>query len=123
MNKKMFLLRAGLAFTLLYAGIDSFFHTADWVWFVPKWAGFGVFDLETVLHIHAAFEIFLGLLLLLGRKLKWVGAVVAIDMAAIILANGLDRSYFLSTFRDVGLLCVAIYLSWTAEDDRMEIRY
>jgi uncharacterized membrane protein YphA (DoxX/SURF4 family) len=109
--KKKYLLQLGLAFTLLYAGMDSLIHTFDWVGFVPGWIeNFGIKP-ELALHAHSIVEIALGLLLLTTWKTKWVAAIAALDMAIILVANGFGRGIFLITFRDVGLLCTAIYLA------------
>lgn len=121
MDKKI-LLRVGLAFTLLFAGIDSFLNTKDWLWFVPTWVEkFGI-TTELALHAHAAVEIILGLLLLSGWKLRWAAAIVAMDMLVIIFANGWSRALFLTTFRDVGLFFTAVYLAVEKEKQDYYLR-
>ena len=109
MNKK-YLLQFGLAFTLLYAGIDSFLHPFDWVGYVPTWVQSLGFSQLLALHLHAGVELLLGALLLTGWKLKWVGLLAALDIAVIIIVNGFGRGSFLITFRDVGLVAVGLYL-------------
>lgn len=110
MNKK-YLINLGLAFTLIYAGVSSFLYPTDWVGFVPVWVEkFGTSQM-LALQMHATAELILGAWLLSNWKVKWAGAVVALDMAAILLVNGFDKSIFLVTFRDVGLLLAAIYLA------------
>ena len=110
MNKK-YLLQFGLAFVLIYAGVASFIHPLDWIGFVPSWIGkFGV-SRELALHLHAAGEIALGAWLLSNWKIRWAGWLAAADMVVIILANGLGAGIFLITFRDVGLLFMALYLA------------
>lgn len=108
MNKK-YLLNIGLAFTLLYAGISSFLKPTDWIGYVPHWVNlFHVTPLLALLG-HAVFEILAGLWLLSNWKIKVSAWVVALDMGVILLANGL--AIFPITFRDVGLLFMAIYLA------------
>jgi uncharacterized membrane protein YphA (DoxX/SURF4 family) len=119
MKNNNFLLRLALAFTLLFAGIDSFVHTSDWIWFVPTWLeNFGISQ-QLALHGHAVMEIILGILLLTGWKTRWVAAVVAADMVAIIFANGLSRELFLITFRDVGLFFVALHLALYSDNSKL----
>ena len=106
-----YLLNIGLAFTLLYAGIMAFINPSDWVGFVPQWmANFGA-SRELVLHAHSTLEIILGLWLLGNWKVKWAGLVSALDIAGIVLATGFSAGILLITFRDVGLLFMAIYLA------------
>ena len=110
MNKK-YLLNFGLAFVFLFAGISSFLRPYDWVGFVPMWVvKFGVSQMAA-LHIHAVVEILLGLLLLGNIKTKWVGLIAALDLAAIIVVNGFGAGILLITFRDVGLVFMALYLA------------
>jgi len=110
MNKK-YILNLGLAFTLLYAGIGALVHPIDWVSFVPAWVNrFGLNEM-TALHIHSIGEILLGILLLAKWKIKWVSLLTALDIAAIIIVNGFSHTVLLATFRDVGLLTMAIYLA------------
>jgi uncharacterized membrane protein YphA (DoxX/SURF4 family) len=111
MNRAKFLIQFGLAFTLLYAGIDSFWHTNDWLGFVPQWVeNFGT-PIRLALHMHAVVEIILGLWLLSGWRLRWAGLLAALDMLVIIGIGGLSREMFLITFRDVGLVFMGIFLA------------
>ena len=107
-NKK-YILNVGLAFTLLYAGINILLYPMDWIGFVPFWVSkFGV-TREFALQSHAFGEIFLGAWLLSNYKVKWVAILVALDMLTIIVLNGSGSLPI--TFRDVGLLFMAIYLA------------
>ena len=110
MNKK-YILQVGLAFTLLFAGISSFLYPNDWVGFVPLFVEKFKVSQLMALHIHAVVEIILGLLLLTNWQLKLVALVAALDMAAILIVNGFGQGIFLITFRDVGLLGMAVYLA------------
>lgn len=110
MNKK-YLLQFGLAFTLLYAGISALVHPYDWIGFVPMWiTQFGI-TREFALRSHSVVEILLAVWLLSNKKINLAGLVTALDMAVILLANGFGRGTFLITFRDAGLLFMAIYLA------------
>ena len=109
-NKK-YLLNIGLTFTLLFAGISILMRPLDWIGFVPQWVeNFGV-SRDFVLQGHALMEIILGLWLLTNKKVKWVAILAALDMASILIFNGFSHNMLLITFRDVGLLFMAIYLA------------
>jgi uncharacterized membrane protein YphA (DoxX/SURF4 family) len=109
--KKQYILKLGLAFTLLYAGIDSLVHMQDWIGFVPTWvSNFGI-SRALALHGHSFAEIILAILLLIGWKKRLVASIIALDILIIILVNGFDRSVFPVTFRDIGLLSIAVYLA------------
>lgn len=113
-NKK-YLLNIGLAFTLLYAGIDQILHPLDWVGFLPKWMPTFGQTLTQALLPHSILCIVLGLALLTNYKVRWVAAATTLFLASITFANGVGRDFFLITFRDVGLLFMAIYLAVAGE--------
>lgn len=109
MNKK-YILQIGLAFVLLYAGIAALLKPDDWIGFVPHWVtNFGTSRI-LALHLHSVAEVVLGVWLLINFKIKWAALLTALDIAAILVFAGLDSSVFIVTFRDVGLLLMAIYL-------------
>lgn len=108
-NKK-YLLNIGLAFVLFYAGIDQLLHPMDWVGFIPKWALLGQ-PAEKALLMHSILALLLGLAFLLNIKRRWVSAVGALFFFSITFANGVDRSVFLITFRDVSLITASLYLA------------
>ncbi len=109
--QKKYLLNIGLAFTLLYAGIDQILHPLDWVGFLPKWMPTFGQTLTAALLPHSVLAIVLGLWLLSNFQVRWAAAITALFFASIVLANGLSRDFLLITFRDVGLLFMAIYLA------------
>ncbi len=107
--KKKYLLNVGLAFTLLYAGISILLNPSDWIGFVPVWVSkFGT-TREFALQSHAFFEIFMGVWLLSNWRVKWVAILAALDMLSIIVLNGTGALPI--TFRDIGLLFMAVYLA------------
>ena len=107
-NKK-YILNLGLAFTLLYAGVNILLYPLEWIGFVPAWITNFYVTREFALASHAIVEIILGLWLLSNYKIKWAATIVALDMASIILLNGLGALPI--TFRDIGLLFMATYLA------------
>lgn len=107
---KVFLLRFGLAFTLIYAGLDSFLNPNDWLGYVPLWTqNFGISRL-LALHLHSLVELLLGLALLFNFKTRGAALMASLDLAIIIAVNGFGRNVLLVTFRDVGLFFMALHL-------------
>ena len=110
---KKYLLNIGLAFVLLYAGINILLHPLDWIGYVPTWVTNFKVTREFMLQSHGIFEIILGLWLLSNWKVKWAGLIAALDIASIVLFTG--TAQLLVTFRDVGLVFMGIYLFFDGE--------
>ncbi|MFB6225517.1 MAG: DoxX family membrane protein [Candidatus Paceibacteria bacterium] len=99
-------LQLGLAFVLIYAGVDSIFDPASWKGYVP---GFLSSDLrEITLWISTVGELILAAWLLVGRNLRIPSILIAIFMALII---GFNLPLFKIVFRNVGLLFAALALA------------
>lgn len=108
--KAKYLLQIGLAFVLIYAGVDAFLHPFDWIGYVPHWVQFFHLSRAQFLHLHSAAEIILGILLLANYKLRIAAFLVFLDLLAIVIFGGFSRAVFLTTFRDIGLLFMAVAL-------------
>lgn len=100
------LLRIGLAFVFLYAGIASLQQPLEWEGYIPHFVA-STFGVTTALHLIAILEIALGMWLLTGKYTKYAAAVSALMLAGIIFVN---LNQLLVTFRDVGLLFAALAL-------------
>lgn len=100
------LLRIGLAFVFLYAGIASLQQPLEWEGYVPHIAA-NLFGVLTTLHLITVLEIVLGMWLLTGKYAKYAAALAALVLAGIVLVN---VNQMLVTFRDVGLLFAALAL-------------
>ncbi|OGY97233.1 MAG: hypothetical protein A2128_01280 [Candidatus Liptonbacteria bacterium GWC1_60_9] len=97
--------RLGLGFVLVYAGVSSLLAPEDWIGFVPTAVEVAV-SRETFLALHAVLELVAGAALLVNVGAFWGALFGAANMAGILLATGVD----LITFRDVGLLALALML-------------
>lgn len=108
------LLRLGLAFVFLYAGINIFLEPSSWIGFVPKWIeNFGL-SRELALYAHAVGDIVVALGMLSGRKHFWAGISAFAMLFSIVLFNGLPL--LLITFRDIGLAFAALAYAFYKKD-------
>lgn len=98
-------LRIGLGLTLIYASVYMFLDPFSWVGFIPHWIG-NIINPQTFLYAHAAFELVLGLMLIVGWWLPLAALLMFFNMFAILLLFGVNDV----TFRDFGLLMAALAL-------------
>lgn len=104
------LLRLGLAFSFLYAGIDSLLNPNDWVGYLPGFMPRAIrLDL---LKLFSLFEIGLALWLVIGHYAKYAALVSAAALTGVVVFN---PSVFSVTFRDVGLILAAAALFFLSD--------
>ena len=101
------LLRLGLAFVFLYAASGTLMHPHLWQGFLPSFVQDFSF-VGLILKGLALYEIALAVWLLSGKFLRYAGLLCAATLAGIILAQPSD---LIVTFRDVGLVCMALALA------------
>jgi len=109
MNKQYLsnlLLRIGLAFVFLYAGIAAFISPNNWVGFIPNIGNF--ITKAILLQIHSAVNVLLSIWLLSNKKIFYASIISSIFLFGIIIFN---ISSFDIVFRDVAILLAAISLS------------
>ena len=100
------LLRVGLAAVLLYAAIDAFREPEAWLGFVPHFMTRFV-AAKTSLDILSGLQIVLAIGLMLGKYIRYTAGLAALLLAGILLLN---PNALYETFRDFGLLCMALAL-------------
>lgn len=101
------LLRAGLAFSLLYPAIAGFLNPVAWVGYVPSFVeGAGVSRL-LFLQAFEVFEIALALWLLSGWKVAYSASITAITFLAITFFNWHQIDVL---FRDISLVAASLAL-------------
>lgn len=105
LTSSMFLV-AGLVFVFVYAAVMSFRHPLEWVGYVPGFLTRFVAAL-TLVKLIAAYELVLAAWLLSGRYRKYAALLSAATLGGIIVLNW---GQMIVTFRDVGLLCMALAL-------------
>lgn len=100
------LLRIGLAFVLLYAAIGALQHPNEWIGYLPRLVT-DHFPAQKVLDAFSIGQIVMALWLLVGKFLKVAATLTALALLGIIVFN---MNAFIVTFRDIGLLFMAIAL-------------
>lgn len=101
-------LRWGLAFTFFYAAIASLLNPENWMGYLPAFVAY-IIPPRIALTMFSFYEIALATLLFAGRKIKWAALFSAVTLAIITLFN-LKGGVFDITFRDVGLVFMALAL-------------
>jgi uncharacterized membrane protein YphA (DoxX/SURF4 family) len=102
------LLRIGLAFCFLYAGLFGLVNPDDWIGYLPIYVSKILsIDGRTILAIFSVFEIILSFWLLWGRKLDLVAMISFLMLTGITLVN---LNIMQVVFRDVGLAMMALAL-------------
>lgn len=103
----VWLLRIGLAGTLLYAGISSLVTPDDWLGYLPGLVT-DIVDGEVFLNLFAVYQLALATWLLSGYYLHLAALACAATMGGIFLGN---LSLIEITFRDAGLFFAALTLA------------
>ena len=105
------LLRVGLAACFLYAAIGAFRQPEAWISFVPHFTTNFV-SAKTALDLISVFQILVAGWLLTGKHLR-LAALASIALLTGIVAFNLNA--LLITFRDIGLLFMALALLFIEE--------
>lgn len=101
------LLRLGLAFVFLYAAFGSLFNPEAWASYLPSFILKTSFAF-TLLKVFSVYEVGLSLWLLSNKYTQYAAILCALTLAGIILAQ---PSGLFITFRDIGLLFMAVTLA------------
>lgn len=100
-------LRAGLAFVFIYAAIAAYISPDNWVGYLPNFLTQRIPSV-TLLDFFGVLQLILGAWLLSGVFVRWAALFAAAFLAGIIFTS---PSQFLITFRDVGLVLMALALA------------
>ncbi len=106
-NLANLILRLGVAFCFLYAGIGGFIDPEAWVGWFPRFMRDIIPEL-LLLKIWGIYEIITGLWILSGKNIFGPSIVASLSLAGLILTNlgAMDI-----IFRDVTILTVTIALA------------
>lgn len=105
------ILRLGLAFAFAYAAISGFSQPENWIGYFPFFVQ-NFAPPETLLQIWGSIQIAIAIWLLFGRQIRIAGAVSALALLGLILAN-LGAMEII--FRDVAILAIALALTTKRE--------
>lgn len=98
-------LRAGIAFVFLWFGFTQLFDQSAWVSLIPKSIlSITGMSAELFVIINAVFEICMAGLLVFGIKTRFVAALLALHMLAIVGDLGLSAI----AIRDIGIVFALI---------------
>lgn len=100
-----FFLRTGLGIVFLWIGLDVFRHPDAWIGFAPPQGTLGL-DRLALLKAGGAFDIAVGVSLLLGAFPRITALLAAFHLAGVLVTQGLNAILI----RDVGLLGAALSL-------------
>ena len=105
-------LRLGISFAFLYAGLSIVFNPGSWSGFVPLWIS-NIFPGNTFLFAHGITDIVVALWLLSGRAIYYGALVAAFFLLSIVIVNlgAIDI-----VFRDVSIFFAAIALAILSRD-------
>lgn len=99
------ILRVAVAFPMIWAGVGGLRNPSSWIGYVPDFVE-SFLTKETFLVVHSILLITWGILLMTGPH-RWFFALMAfVNLLGILMFFGLDDI----TFRDLGLLLVALAL-------------
>lgn len=100
------ILRIGLAFVFIYAGISSLKDPKEWIGYLPHFLATASYA-HVLIKVFAVGEIGLALWLLSGKFVQYAALLAAAMLAGIVFANPAN---LIITFRDVGLVAMALAL-------------
>lgn len=98
-------LRIGLGIVFLWIGLDIFRHTDVWIGYLPAGLPFG-FDRLLAIQINGAFDVIVGVFLILGWWPKVIATLAALHLIGILIDQGMNQVII----RDIGLLGASLAL-------------
>jgi len=99
-------LRLGLAFVFGYAGVSSLKNPNEWIGYLPHFLAASS-HVGVLIKVFAVSELVLAAWLLSGKFVRFAAMFAAAMLAGIVFANPANM---IITFRDVGLICMALAL-------------
>ena len=100
------LLRVGLVAVFLYAAVSSLGAPAEWLSYMPAFLT-RLLTGNTLIRLFAVYELLLVAWLISGKLIRHCALLCALTFVAIVIMN---TEQLIITFRDVGLVCMALAL-------------
>ncbi len=100
-----FFLRTGLGIVFLWIGLDIFRHPDVWIGYAPAAGALGL-NQAALLKAGGAFDIAVGISLLLGAFPRVTALLAAVHLAGVLFTQGINTVLI----RDVGLLSASLSL-------------
>jgi len=112
------ILRYGIAFSFIYAGVAAYFSPENWIGFIPFFLR-EILPGNILLNIHSSFNVLLGLWLLSGKKVYYSSIVSAIALFTIIIFNFSSLDII---FRDITILLGAVALAILSKNVKKKVK-
>lgn len=110
-------LRLGLAFIFVYAGLASFLNPVEWAGYLPPFVS-TIISATVIVQIMGLVEIALAAWLVSGKYLFYAAIASTVLLAGITAAN---LNLLIITFRDVGLVAAALALVLLSRHSRSHV--
>ncbi len=105
-NYSSIILRVGIAFVFIWFGYESFSNPSAFSRLVPAFTE-SLASAETLVKIHGVVEMILGLLLLIGIKVRIVSSILFLILCSTIIL----LPYGPNMIRDVGLAAALLSMA------------
>ncbi len=101
----VFILRLGIGFAFVYAGVNALLYPVMWMDFIPHWVGV-IVPPATFLLVYSICELILGFAIFFGRFLATASMLAFWNLMFILIFYGVSDV----TFRDFGLALASLAL-------------
>jgi len=114
----LFILRIGLAFVFLYAGIASLCDPSSWIGYLPQFLRIDSWE-SPLLVLLSIIQIALGSWLFTGKFRRLSAGCAALMLAGIIVSN---MNILDVVFRDIGLFTAAVALASFSREQESDVQ-
>lgn len=118
-NTSYHVLRVAMAITFLWIGLLIFREPIFWSGFVPVYIHDMFTDITPFMLAVGAFDVIVGLFLLLDWFTFWIALFATFHLFGILLLTGVDET----TVRDIGLVGGSLALAMTAAPEKWKKRF
>jgi uncharacterized membrane protein YphA (DoxX/SURF4 family) len=105
-------LRIGISLVIMWFGFQQLIHPEQWINFLPEFVDSMPFSNITFVYLNGWFEVFAGLLMVLGLFTRIASILIIIHLVGIVFTLG----YNAIAIRDIGLIFALISISLHGPD-------